>query len=146
MEIRTGSSDSNSSRHKSSSFESVQRISNESHRKIKRRKKENIEYKRSCEFGSGGPERKIQKGSEHRVVKRAVSSNYNTNDLPKLRKRGRTEETVMPSTSRCNLRPRNGTRVESQPIIEMMTQQGGPVRARNSRGKHYNSYIEERAR
>ncbi|GFV74344.1 uncharacterized protein TNCV_5127871 [Trichonephila clavipes] len=31
MEIRTGSSDSNSSRHKSSSFESVQQRSNESH-------------------------------------------------------------------------------------------------------------------
>ncbi|GFV98093.1 hypothetical protein TNCV_4448531 [Trichonephila clavipes] len=28
----------------------------------------------------------------------------------------------------------------------MKTQQGGPVRARNSRGKQYNPYIEEQAR
>ncbi|GFS97852.1 uncharacterized protein TNCV_2018091 [Trichonephila clavipes] len=70
----------------------------ESSRKLKRRRKENIGYKRSRESGSGGPERKIKKGLEHRVAKRALSSNY-SNDLPKLRKKGRTEETVMPSTS-----------------------------------------------
>ncbi|GFV05495.1 uncharacterized protein TNCV_227061 [Trichonephila clavipes] len=39
---------------------------------------------------------------------------------------------VMPSTSRYNLRPRNGTRVGSRQTIEIKTQQGGPVRARNS--------------
>ncbi|GFV80671.1 uncharacterized protein TNCV_4618331 [Trichonephila clavipes] len=92
MEIRTGSSDSNSSRHKSSSFESVQRRSNES------------------------------------------------------QKKGLTEETVLPSTSWYNLRPRKGTKVEFRPTIEMKTQQGGPVRARNSREKHYSPYIEEQAR
>ncbi|GFW29613.1 uncharacterized protein TNCV_3934811 [Trichonephila clavipes] len=138
MEIRTGSSDSNSSPHESSSFESVQRRSNKSQygrkkgsdvkreleekrisflrkirvidtgktdkrgllirsppsswsetsRKIKRSKKETIGYKQSCDSGSGGPERKIQMGSEHGVPKRALSSNYTNSILPKYRKRG----------------------------------------------------------
>ncbi|GFX87760.1 uncharacterized protein TNCV_2190371 [Trichonephila clavipes] len=104
MEIRTGSSDSNSSRHESSSFESVQRRSKES------------------QYGR-------KKGS---VVKRE--------------KRGRTEETVMPSTNGYNLRPRNGRKVESRPTMEMKTRQGVPVRARKSRGKHYSPYIEEQTR
>ncbi|GFT07318.1 uncharacterized protein TNCV_1417211 [Trichonephila clavipes] len=149
MEIKTGSSYRNSSHHKLSSFDSVQRRSNESQygkkkgsgvkrelkekgisfkkdqserhtgktdkrgplirsppsswsepsRKLKMSRKETIGCKRSRESGSGGPERKIQKGSEHRVSKRVLSSNYKTNDLPKFRKRGQTEETVMPSTS-----------------------------------------------
>ncbi|PRD21916.1 UNVERIFIED_CONTAM: hypothetical protein NCL1_50502 [Trichonephila clavipes] len=182
MEIRTGSSDSYSSRHKSSSFESVQRRSNELQygrkkglgvkhqgerhtvkadkrgplirsppgswfepsRKIKRRRKEIIGYKRSRESGSVGPERKIKNGLEHRVTKRALSSNYN-NDLQKVRKKGRTEETVMPSTSGYNLRPRKGAKVESRPTIEMKTQQG-LFRARNCREKYYRPYIEEQAR
>ncbi|GFV87169.1 uncharacterized protein TNCV_5113871 [Trichonephila clavipes] len=137
MEIRTGSSDSNSSRQESSSFYRVQRRSNESQygrkkgsdvkseleekgisfkknqgerhttktnkrgplirstpsswseasKRIKRNKNQKIGYKRSRESGSGGPERKIQKGSDHRVPKRALSSNYTTNsNLPKFRK------------------------------------------------------------
>ncbi|GFW52067.1 retrovirus-related Pol polyprotein from transposon 297 [Trichonephila clavipes] len=93
-------------------------------RKIKRRRKETIGYKRTRESGSGGPDRKIQNCSEHRIPKRALSSNYNTNDLPKFRKRRRTEETVMPSTRGYNLRPRNGRRVKSRSTIEMKTQQG----------------------
>ncbi|GFV00962.1 uncharacterized protein TNCV_1387761 [Trichonephila clavipes] len=80
-------------------------------------------YKRSHESGSGGPERKIQKGSEHRVPKRALSSNYKTNsNLP---------------------RPRSGERAEFQPTIERKTQQGGPVRSRKGRGRND---IEERTR
>ncbi|GFY31574.1 uncharacterized protein TNCV_4694181 [Trichonephila clavipes] len=69
-------------------------------RKLIRRRKENLGYKGSRESGSGEPERNIKKGLEHRVAKRTLSSNY-TNDLPKFRKKGRTEETVMPSTSGC---------------------------------------------
>ncbi|GFX81308.1 uncharacterized protein TNCV_2512971 [Trichonephila clavipes] len=103
-------------------------------RKIKRRKKEAIGYKRSHESGSGGPERKIQKGSEHRVPKRALSSNYNTNDLPKFRKRCQAEETIMPSISGYTLRPRNGRRVEPRPTLEMKTQQGGPVPGKSKEG------------
>ncbi|GFW54012.1 uncharacterized protein TNCV_3828201 [Trichonephila clavipes] len=113
--------------------------------KIKRSKNESIGYKRSRESGSGGPERKIKKGLEHRVDKRGLSSNYN-NDLPKFRKKGRTEETVIPSTSGYNLRPRKGRRVESRPTMEMKRQQGGSVRVRKSIGKHYSPYIEEQTR
>ncbi|GFW94210.1 uncharacterized protein TNCV_1979501 [Trichonephila clavipes] len=137
MEIRTGSSDSNSSRHKSSSFESIQRRSNESqsppgswsepNRKLKMGMKET----RSLDSGSGRPERKIKKGIGHRVAKRTSSSN-NTNDLPRFRKKVRTEETVMPSTSGYNLRPRRQAKVEPLLTNEMTTQQEGPVRARKS--------------
>ncbi|GFX57984.1 uncharacterized protein TNCV_4047431 [Trichonephila clavipes] len=52
----------------------------------------------------------------------------------------------MLNTSGYNLRPRNGRRVESRPSMEMKIQQGGPVRARNSKGKNCNPYIEEQAR
>ncbi|GFY33574.1 retrovirus-related Pol polyprotein from transposon 297 [Trichonephila clavipes] len=64
----------------------------EKSRRIKRSKVEMLGYKRSHESGSGGTERKIQKGSEHRVPKRALSSNYKTNRiLPKFRKKSRRE-------------------------------------------------------
>ncbi|GFU58535.1 uncharacterized protein TNCV_4894671 [Trichonephila clavipes] len=155
MEIRTGSSDSNSSHHESSSFENVQRSSKESQfgRKKGSGEKHELEgkgisffkkdqgYKRSHDSGSGGLQRKIQKGSDHTVPKRALSSNYTNSVLPKYRKRGRTEETVMPNTSGYKLRPKNGRRVESRPTMKRKTQQGGPVRARNSKGKHYSPYI-----
>ncbi|GFW22018.1 uncharacterized protein TNCV_4823001 [Trichonephila clavipes] len=104
----------------------------ETRRKIKRSKNENIGYKRSRESGSGGPERKIQKGSEHRVPKRALSSNYTNRVLLKYRKRGRTEETVMPSNSGYSLRPRNGTREESRPTMEMKENQFEPRKAEES--------------
>ncbi|GFV62202.1 uncharacterized protein TNCV_3075361 [Trichonephila clavipes] len=168
MEIRTGSSDSNSSRQESSSFDRVQRRSNESQygrkkgsdvkrkleekrisfkkdqvgrhtnktnkrgpiirstpsswsetsKRIKINNNQKIGYKRSRESGSGEPERKIRKGSDHRVPKRALS-------------------------------PRGERGVESRPAMEMKTQQteqGGPVRARKSKGRNYNRYIEERTR
>ncbi|GFW02602.1 uncharacterized protein TNCV_2456161 [Trichonephila clavipes] len=125
-EIGTGSSDNGSMRDESSGFDRVQRGSNES---------------------SGGPERKVEKGSEHRVPKRALSSNYRTNyDLPKFRKKSRKEETVTPTTSGYNLRPRNGKREESRPTIERKTQQGGPVRSRKGRERNDSPYMEERTR
>ncbi|GFV47746.1 uncharacterized protein TNCV_2653091 [Trichonephila clavipes] len=81
----------------------------EKDRMIKRGKKERLSYKRSHESRSGGPERKVQKGSEHRVNKRALSSNYKTNhSLTKYRKKSRREETVTPTTSGYNFRPRIG--------------------------------------
>ncbi|GFW85089.1 uncharacterized protein TNCV_3248291 [Trichonephila clavipes] len=157
MEIRTGSSDSNSSRQESSSFDGVQRRSNESQstpnywfeksRMIKINENQKIGYKRSRESGSPGPERKIRKVSDHTLPKRALSSNYTTNsNLPKFRKKSQREETVAPSTSGYNLRPRGRRGVESRPAMEMKTQQGGPVRARKSKGRNYNPYIEERTR
>ncbi|GFU49100.1 retrovirus-related Pol polyprotein from transposon opus [Trichonephila clavipes] len=119
----------------------------EKSRRIKRSKKEMLGYKRSHESVSGGPERKIQKGSEHRVPKRTLSSNYKTNsNLPKFRKKSRREETVTPTTSGYNLRPRSGKRAESRPTLERKTQQGGPVLSRKGRGRNDSPYIEERTR
>ncbi|GFW70110.1 hypothetical protein TNCV_2215631 [Trichonephila clavipes] len=67
---------------------------------LKELKKENIGYKRSRESGLVGPEKRIRKGSDHRVPKRALSSNYTTNsNLPKFRKKSRREETVAATTS-----------------------------------------------
>ncbi|GFX09759.1 uncharacterized protein TNCV_653581 [Trichonephila clavipes] len=119
----------------------------EKDRMIKRGKKERLPYKRSHESRSGGPERKVQKGSEHRVNKRALSSNYRTNhSLTKYRKKSRREETVTPTTSGYNLRPRIGKREESRPTIERKAQQGGPVRSRKGRERNDSPYIEERTR
>ncbi|GFW68273.1 uncharacterized protein TNCV_1881531 [Trichonephila clavipes] len=114
---------------------------------IIRSKNERLGYKISHESRSGGPERKVQKGSEPRVPKRALSSNDRTDhNLPKFRKKSRGEETVTPTTSGYNLRPRNRKRVESRSTIERKTQQGGPVRSRKCRGMNDSPYIEERTR
>ncbi|GFV25380.1 uncharacterized protein TNCV_1146511 [Trichonephila clavipes] len=118
----------------------------EKDRMIKRSKNERLAYKRSHESRSGGPERKVQKGSEHRVNKRNLSSNDTNSDLPKYRKKSRREETVGPTTSGYNLRPRIGKREESRPTIERKIQQGRPVRSRKGRERNDSSYIEERTR
>ncbi|GFV62232.1 uncharacterized protein TNCV_2035091 [Trichonephila clavipes] len=52
----------------------------------------------------------------------------------------------MPNTSSYNLRPRSGRRLESRSTMEMKTQRGGPVRARESKGRNYSSFIEEQTR
>ncbi|GFV60062.1 uncharacterized protein TNCV_874691 [Trichonephila clavipes] len=109
-------------------------------------KNERLAYKRSHESSSGRPERKIHKGSGHRVNKRALSSNYRTNSMTKFRKKSRKEETVTPTTSGYNLRPRIGKREESRPTIERKTQQRGPVRSRKGRERNDSPYIEERTR
>ncbi|GFX08448.1 uncharacterized protein TNCV_3269371 [Trichonephila clavipes] len=99
------------------------------------------------EIGTGGPERKVQKGSEHRVNKRALSSNYRTNhSFTKYRKKIRREETVTPTTSGYNIRPRIGKREESRPTIKRKTQQGGPSRSRKCRERNDSPYIKERTR
>ncbi|GFV87108.1 uncharacterized protein TNCV_5113261 [Trichonephila clavipes] len=113
---------------------------------IKKNKNEKLGYKKSHESRSGGPERKVQKGSEHRVPKRNLSSNDTNSVLLKIRKKSRREDTVAPTTSGYNLRPRIGKREESRPIIERKTQQGGPVRTRKDRERNDNPYIEERTR
>ncbi|GFU15500.1 uncharacterized protein TNCV_4126471 [Trichonephila clavipes] len=157
-EIGTGSSDNGSLRDESSGFDRVQRRSNES----QDGKKKGSEEKRELEEkmlsflkmirvrntpNKTRPERKIQKGSEHRVPKRALSSNYKTNsNLPKFRKKIRREETVTPTTTGYDLRQRSGKKVESQSTIERKTQQGGPVRSRRSRGRNDSPYMEERTR
>ncbi|GFX06336.1 uncharacterized protein TNCV_505551 [Trichonephila clavipes] len=92
----------------------------EPNRKDKKDRKETLTYKISFKYGSGGPERK---------------------------KRFRTEETMMPSTSGYNLRSRGGAKVESRPANEKRTQQGGLVRSRRSREKQqYSPYAEEQRR
>ncbi|GFW20374.1 uncharacterized protein TNCV_3458111 [Trichonephila clavipes] len=113
---------------------------------IKKSKNERLGYKRSNESRSGGPEREVQKRSEHRVNKRSLSSNDSNNVLPRLRKKNRWEETVTPTTNGYNLRPRKGEREESRLTIERKTQQGGPVRSRKGRERNDSPYIEERAR
>ncbi|GFX39011.1 hypothetical protein TNCV_5055521 [Trichonephila clavipes] len=62
------------------------------------------------------------------------------------RKKSRKEETVTPTTSNYNLRPRNGKGVEPRPTILRKTQQGGPVRSRKGRGRNDGPYIVKRTR
>ncbi|GFU83895.1 uncharacterized protein TNCV_3852171 [Trichonephila clavipes] len=132
-DIGTGSSDNGSLRDESMTEYNEDQMS----RKMVKRKGKK----------SGGPERKVQKGSEHRVPKRALSSNYRTNhSLTKFRKKSQRGETVTPTTSGYNLRPRNGKGVESRPTIERKTKQGGPVRSRKGSGRNDSPYIEERTR
>ncbi|GFX82160.1 uncharacterized protein TNCV_4398191 [Trichonephila clavipes] len=66
--------------------------------------------------------------------------------LTKFRKKSRWEETVTPTTSGYNLRPRIGKREESRPTIERKTQQRRPVRSRKGRERNDSPYIEERTR
>ncbi|GFT82396.1 transposon Tf2-8 polyprotein [Trichonephila clavipes] len=116
-----------------------------SHEMVKR-KGQKLGYKRSNEFTSRGPERKVQKRSEHRGIKRNLSSNDSNSVLPRLRKKNRREETVTPTTSGYNLRPTKRKREESRLTIEMKTQQGGPVRFRKGRERNDSPYIKERTR
>ncbi|GFX28134.1 uncharacterized protein TNCV_424611 [Trichonephila clavipes] len=104
-EIGTGSSDNGNLPDESSSFDKVQSMSNELRdgkkkgSEVKRELEEkglsfrnNQGNKRSNESRSGGPERKVQKGSEHRVKKRGLSSNNSNSVLPRLRKKNRREK------------------------------------------------------
>ncbi|GFT39172.1 uncharacterized protein TNCV_3686731 [Trichonephila clavipes] len=115
MEIRTDSSDSNSSRQESSSFDRVQRRSNESRDGKKKGSDVKLElegkglsfkndqgYKRSRESGSNGPERKSRKGSISKRNKKTLSSN-DSNVLPICSKKRRTQDKVAASTNRHNL-------------------------------------------
>ncbi|GFW65468.1 transposon Ty3-G Gag-Pol polyprotein [Trichonephila clavipes] len=87
------------------------------------------------------------------AMNRVVLTQYNGDQMSRKmvkrkgqRKKSRREETVTPTTSGYNLRPRSGKRAESRPTIERKTQQGGPVRSRNGRGRNDSPYIEERRR
>ncbi|GFT62617.1 uncharacterized protein TNCV_3095781 [Trichonephila clavipes] len=82
---------------------------------IKRSKNQKLGYKRANDSRSGGPERKVRKGSEDRVPKRNLSSNDTNSVFPNIRKKSLREETVAPTTSGNNLRPRIGKREESRP-------------------------------
>ncbi|GFU50671.1 uncharacterized protein TNCV_1558651 [Trichonephila clavipes] len=117
-EIETGSSNNSSLRDDSTEYNGDQMT-----REMVKRKGQK----------SGGPERKVQKGSEHRVNKSNLSSNDTNSDLPKYRKKSRREETVARTTSGNNLRPRIGKGEDTRPTIERKTQQGRPVRSRKGR-------------
>ncbi|GFT20483.1 uncharacterized protein TNCV_2183391 [Trichonephila clavipes] len=67
-------------------------------------------------------------------------------DGKKKGKKSRREETVTPTTSGYNLRPRIGKREESRPTIERKAQQEGPVRSRKGRERNDSPYIEEQTR
>ncbi|GFX91466.1 retrovirus-related Pol polyprotein from transposon gypsy [Trichonephila clavipes] len=71
-------------------------------------------------------------------------------DGKKKGKKSRKEETITPTTSGYNLKPRKGKREErereSRLTIERKTQQGGPVRSRKGRERNDSPYIEERTR
>ncbi|GFY08454.1 hypothetical protein TNCV_1358581 [Trichonephila clavipes] len=84
------------------------------------------EYKRRSNESQDGK----KKGSE---VKREYEEKglYFINDQERKVEQ---KKTVTLTTSRYNLRPRNGKGVESRPTIERKTQQGGPVRSRKGRG------------
>ncbi|GFV19527.1 uncharacterized protein TNCV_3664591 [Trichonephila clavipes] len=117
-------------------------------RMIKKSKNEKLGYKRSNESRSGGPERKVQKGSEHIVNKSGLSSNNSNSVLPRLRKKNRREETVTPTTSGYNLRPRKGKREERVPTNhreEDTTRRTSSIQKRQ-RKELYSPYIEERTR
>ncbi|GFY34489.1 uncharacterized protein TNCV_2821751 [Trichonephila clavipes] len=75
-----------------------------------------------------------------------VQRRSNDSVLPRLRKKNRREETVTPTTSGYNLRPRKGEREESRLTIERKTQQGGPIQSRKGRERNDSPYIEERTR
>ncbi|GFS95699.1 uncharacterized protein TNCV_250961 [Trichonephila clavipes] len=113
--------------------------------RIKRIKNEVLGYKRSRESGSSGPERKIRKGSDYRVPKRALSSN-DSNVFQKCDRKRSKQDKVAAGGNKYNFRPRGGIEVESRPAMERKTQQGGSVRSRKGRGRNYNPYIEERTR
>ncbi|GFT26418.1 uncharacterized protein TNCV_3602971 [Trichonephila clavipes] len=83
-----------------------------------------------------------ESNSFDRVQRRSKESQ----DGKKKGKKRRREETVTPTTSGYNLRPRSGEKVESRSTIERKTQQEGPVRSRKSRGRNHNPYIEKRTR
>ncbi|GFS56972.1 retrovirus-related Pol polyprotein from transposon 17.6 [Trichonephila clavipes] len=116
-EIGTSSSENGNLRDESSGFDRVQRRSNES----RDGKKKGSEVKRELE-GKG--------------------LSFRNNQERKKRK----EETVTPTTSGYNLRPRKEEREEYRLTIERKTQQGGPVRSRKGRERNDSPYIEERAR
>ncbi|GFW02594.1 uncharacterized protein TNCV_2456091 [Trichonephila clavipes] len=144
MEIRTNSSDSNSSRYKSSNFEGVLPRSNESHYSMKNGPDERrvLEEKGTGLKKDHGPERKYRKGPRRQGAKPKLTW-VNSNDLPYFIKRGRRDETVMPNTSGYNFRLRRDAKAESRPANEKRTQQGGPVQSRGNREQQYSPYAEE---
>ncbi|GFV12017.1 uncharacterized protein TNCV_669481 [Trichonephila clavipes] len=154
MEIRTGGSYSNSSRQKSSSFDRVQQRSNE----LQYGKKKGSDVKHELEekglsFKNVQGERHTNKTNKRGPLNRSIPSSWSEKSRRIKRskkeiigKKRRTQDKVAVSTNRYNFRPRGGREVESRLAMEMKTQQGGPVRSRQGRGRKDKPYIEERTR
>ncbi|GFY14556.1 retrovirus-related Pol polyprotein from transposon 412 [Trichonephila clavipes] len=167
-EIGTGNSGKGSLHDESSGFDRVQRRSNDS----RDGKKKGLEVKRELEekglsFRNNQGEKHTNETNKRRPLIRSIPSSWSekdrrikrdkkerlhykrsheSSDLPKYRKKNRREETVTPTTSGYNLRPRIGKREESRPTIERKAQQGGPVRSRKGRERNDSPYIEERTK
>ncbi|GFU65981.1 uncharacterized protein TNCV_3458451 [Trichonephila clavipes] len=147
IKIRTGSSDSNSSRHESSSFESVQRRSNESQYGRKKVSGVKVLEEKGISFKIDQGEKHTGKADKHEPLIRSPHRSWSEPSRKIKRRRkeniGRNSNAqhkwVQPQKKKKN-------KVESRPTIEMKTQQKGSVRARNSREKHYIPYIKEQAR
>ncbi|GFW42877.1 uncharacterized protein TNCV_734101 [Trichonephila clavipes] len=152
-EIGTGSSDNGSLRHESSGFDRVQRRSNES----QDGKKKGSEVKRELEgkglsFRNNQGEKHTNKTNKRGPLIRSIPSSWSEKGrmikkdvLPRLRKKNRREETVKPTTSGYNLRPKKGKREESRLTIERKTQQGRPVRSRRCRERNDSPHMHRRA-
>ncbi|GFY22311.1 uncharacterized protein TNCV_3299521 [Trichonephila clavipes] len=109
-------------------------------------RKEILGYKQSRDSLVQRTSEEAEEGAKTSQGEKRQLTLSNNSELQSPRKRYRGDEIVTPSTSGYNLRPRRGAKVESRSTIEMRTQQGGPVRARESQENHYSPYIEEQAR
>ncbi|GFV82905.1 uncharacterized protein TNCV_1179201 [Trichonephila clavipes] len=115
----TGLEEDQGERHTSVAIRSSPSAWTEPNRRTKKCRKETLGYKRSFNSGFGGPERKYRKAPVHQGDKRKLIASSNT--LTHFRKRVKREETAVPGTSRYNLRPRRGERVQSRPSSEKKT-------------------------
>ncbi|GFY20551.1 uncharacterized protein TNCV_211831 [Trichonephila clavipes] len=129
-ETKSGSSDSSSLRDESRGFDRVQRISNES----QDGKKKGSEVKRELEekglnFKNDQGDKHTNKNNNRGPLIRSIPSSWSEKsrmiESSKIeRKKSRRAETVAPTASGYNLRPRIGKREESRRTIERKTQQG----------------------
>ncbi|GFX75960.1 retrovirus-related Pol polyprotein from transposon 17.6 [Trichonephila clavipes] len=161
-EIGTGNSNNGSLPDESSGFDRGQRRSKDS----RDGKKKGSEVKRELEgkglsFRNNQGEKHTNETNKRRPLIRSIPSSWSEKDRmikkgkkerlpykrsPESRKKSQRKETVTPTTSGYNLRPRIGKREESRPTIERKAQQGGPVRSRKGRERNDSPYIEERTR
>ncbi|GFV14867.1 retrovirus-related Pol polyprotein from transposon 297 [Trichonephila clavipes] len=168
-EIGTGSSDNGSLRDAFSCFDRVPRRSNESQDGKKKGSDEKRELEgKGLRFRNDQGEKHTNKtnkrgplvrsipsswSEEGRMIKKkakrkdsAIKDQMNLGREDQKGRNSRREETVAPTTSGYNLRPRNGKREESRSNIERKTQQGGTIRSRKGRERNDSPYIEERTR
>ncbi|GFY20293.1 uncharacterized protein TNCV_209251 [Trichonephila clavipes] len=130
-------------------FDRVQWRSNDS----RDGKKKGSEVKRELEekglsFRNIQGEKHTNKTNKRGPLIRSIPNSWSEKDrmIKRSKNEQLREESVTPTTSGCNLRPRIGKIEESRPTIERKTQQGRPVRSRKGRERNDSPYIEERTR